>query len=202
MKKLLLINLFIFIVAVGNAALVTVTNSGNSFTPNFITITVGDSVDFTPIASNHDAREVSQATWNVNGSTMLPGGFQTPFGGGLVLPAQLTVGTHYYVCTPHAGFGMKGRIVVQNSTGISNINSPDLYIKTFPNPFSESMTIDAPNTDMMTIHNMLGERVAVVVIKNSGIPFEYTSAGLQKGVYFLKFMKKGEIILTRKVVKI
>ena len=82
-----------------------------AFTPTLITITAGDSVKFV-LAGTHDAREVSLTTWNANLNTPLPGGFQTPWSGGLVLPAQLGVGTHYYVCTPHAAFGMKARIIV------------------------------------------------------------------------------------------
>ena len=93
-----------------SATIFTVTNAGASFTPFTTTITFGDSVNFF-ISGSHDAREVSFATWTANGNTPLPG-FQTPFGGGMVTPVFLTVGTHYYVCTPHAGIGMKGIIVV------------------------------------------------------------------------------------------
>lgn len=99
----------------GFSTTVIVTNQSNSFSPNSVTITLGDSVKFL-IASAHDAREVSLTTWSTNGNTALSGGFQTPFGGGLVLPAQLTVGTHYFVCTPHASMGMKGVITVQACT--------------------------------------------------------------------------------------
>lgn len=89
-----------------------VANSGLSFTPATITITVGDSVQFS-LSLSHDAVEVSQTTWNANGNTP-NGGFSIPFGGGQLLPAQLSVvGTYFYVCTPHAGAGMKARIIVQ-----------------------------------------------------------------------------------------
>lgn len=90
----------------------TVVNSGFAFSPATLTITDGDIVQFT-LASNHNAREVSQTTWNANGNTALSGGFQTAFSGGTVTAAQLTVGTHYYVCSPHAGGGMKATIIVQ-----------------------------------------------------------------------------------------
>ena len=49
---------------------------------------VSKSMNFT-LAASYDAVEVNQATWNANGTTALPGGFQTPFGGGLVLPSIL-----------------------------------------------------------------------------------------------------------------
>ncbi|WP_225154157.1 hypothetical protein, partial [Bradyrhizobium sp. NBAIM08] len=77
----------------------TITNFGFTFTPASITINPGDSVNFV-IDSAHNAVEVSDTTWNANGNTALPGGFLTPFGGGLILATQLGTGTHYYVCYP------------------------------------------------------------------------------------------------------
>ena len=90
-----------------------VNSAGLVYNPDSISITQGDAVQF-QIGGSHDAREVSQATYNANGNAW-NGGFQTAFGGGLVnLP---NLGTYYYVCTPHASFGMKGRIFVQPYTG-------------------------------------------------------------------------------------
>ncbi|MFZ4413749.1 MAG: plastocyanin/azurin family copper-binding protein, partial [Bacteroidales bacterium] len=91
----------------------TVGNAGTSFTPNTITINPGDTVNFI-LDPSHNALEVSQSTWNIDDNTPLPGGFLTPYGGGLVLPAQLSIGTHYYVCEPHASMGMKAVIIVQS----------------------------------------------------------------------------------------
>ena len=89
----------------------TINTSGFTYTPATTNILFGDTVVFS-IGGSHDAREVSLTTWTANGNTALPGGFQTAFGGGMVLPAQLAVGTHYFVCTPHAAAGMKGIINV------------------------------------------------------------------------------------------
>lgn len=112
-NKILLSILLLSTSLTGFCTIWTVTNTANTFTPATITITVGDTVNFV-ITTAHNAIEVSQATYNANGNTALSGGFQTAFGGGMVLPAQLGVGTHYYVCTPHASMGMKGTIIVQN----------------------------------------------------------------------------------------
>jgi len=81
------------------------------FSPASLTITLGDSVTFA-LASIHDAVEVSQADWNNNVNNPLAGGFAVAFGGGIVLPANLPVGTHYYICQAHISFGMKGTITV------------------------------------------------------------------------------------------
>jgi plastocyanin len=121
----------------------TITNVGFTFSPATVTIHLGDSVNFT-LEASHNALEVSQTTWNANGTTPLAGGFQTPFGGGLVLPSLLGVGTHYYVCTNHVSGGMKGIIIVQNNSGISNNQLPsDLSVS--PNPASNSITLKAGN---------------------------------------------------------
>lgn len=112
-NKILLSLLLMSTSLTGFCTVWTVNNSGLTFTPATITINAGDTVHFV-LSTSHNAREVSQATWNANDTTALAGGFQAPFGGGLVLPAQLGVGTHYFVCTPHASFGMKGTIIVQN----------------------------------------------------------------------------------------
>ena len=119
----------------------TVTNSANTFTPATITINLGDDVMFN-ITNAHDAREVSEATWNVSGNTALSGGFQTPFGGGLVPASQLGVGTHYYVCTPHASIGMLGRIIVQDlTTGIASVGQ-SLNSSVYPNPTTDFIKVD------------------------------------------------------------
>lgn len=96
----------------------TVTNSGLTFSPATLTITEGDIVQFT-LGGSHNSREVSLATWTANGNTALSGGFQTAFAGGTVTAAQLTAGTHYYVCAPHAGASMKARIIVQAPLPVS-----------------------------------------------------------------------------------
>lgn len=114
-SKILLTLILLSLSLTGFSTVWTVTNSGNTFSPANTTVTVGDTVNFT-IATMHDVIEVTQATWNANGNTPLSGGFQTPFGGGMVYSATLTVGTHYFVCSPHAYLGMKGTIIVQPCT--------------------------------------------------------------------------------------
>jgi plastocyanin len=87
------------------------TNPSNKFVPDAVDIAVGDSIEFTT-GSSHDVVEVSKTTWDANGNTPLAGGFSVGFG------ATKTVlfdkaGTYYFVCTPHAGMGMKGTITVK-----------------------------------------------------------------------------------------
>lgn len=125
----------------------TITNTGNTFSPNNLTIAEGDTVFF-QLAGNHDVRQVSQATWDGNGTEALPGGFQTPLGGGTILPEQLPAGTHYYVCTPHASVGMKGTITVTPATNVEQINQKKIAL--YPNPSSGSITVELSGLQVET----------------------------------------------------
>jgi plastocyanin len=91
----------------------TVTNVGTTFSPSTLTITLGDTVQFVIDPTMHNAVQVSQATWNVNGTTS-NGGFVLPLGGGTVVLTD--TGPHYYVCTFHSFLGMKGMIIVHALT--------------------------------------------------------------------------------------
>ncbi|RPI23044.1 MAG: hypothetical protein EHM61_20725 [Acidobacteria bacterium] len=93
----------------GNPQTHTVNDVGFTFNPATVTITAGDSVQW-QIASIHNVVEVTEATWNANGNTPKAGGFSTTFGGGTV--QFNTPGTYWYVCSPHASAGMKGRVIV------------------------------------------------------------------------------------------
>ena len=121
-NKILLTLLLIKLTLTGFSTVWPVFNIGNTFSSATITINFGDTVNFL-ISGSHDAREVSLMTWNANGNTALFGGFQTNFGGGMVYPNQLGIGSHYYVCTPHASMGMKGIIIVQNCSAPISPNS-------------------------------------------------------------------------------
>ena len=144
MKKYLFSFLLFSLATAGFCTTWTITNSAFTFTPATTTITVGDDVIFI-LEVAHNAVEVSQSTWNANGNTALAGGFLTSFGGGSVQTSQLAIGTHYYVCHPHASIGMKGVIIVQSATGIEeNQLHPDFSV--YPNPSNNLMTIKANNS--------------------------------------------------------
>jgi plastocyanin len=93
----------------GVAAQHVVSASGFTFSPPTLNAFVGDTVVFS-LSVLHDAVQVAESTWNVNGDLPLPGGFAVPFGGGSVILAD--TGTHFYICEAHIASGMKGKIVV------------------------------------------------------------------------------------------
>lgn len=186
--KTYLLSLFLLLLGIkGLCTTWTVTNSGTAFTPASITITSGDDVSF-DLDAPHNAVEVSQSVYNANGNTPLAGGFQTPFGGGLVQSTQLTAGIHYYVCSPHASVGMKGIIIVQNTTGINeNKIQPDFSV--YPNPSDNLLTIKAKDKLIgleYYIVDQVGRRVVTGRLLSEITPVEIS--GLKKGVYFIQLI--------------
>jgi len=87
----------------------TVTDVNFTFSPAELTINAGDSVQW-QLANIHNVVEVTEQTWNGNGSTAKAGGFSTGLGGGTAKFDN--PGTYFYVCSPHAFQGMKGKITV------------------------------------------------------------------------------------------
>jgi hypothetical protein len=92
----------------------------NVFSPSDLTITLGDTIYFDNL-TNHNAVEVSEETYNNNG-TVSNGGFELYSDDYIVLDE---VGTHYYVCTPHVQMGMKGKIIVNQNSLIGQWYSDD-----------------------------------------------------------------------------
>ncbi len=110
MKPLFLILVAAVLVSTAlRAAQHTINSAGFTFSPTVLNVSPGDTIVFS-ISGSHNAVQVAQSTWNVNGSLPLSGGFTVPFGGGSIVLTD--TGTHFYICTPHISLGMKGRIIV------------------------------------------------------------------------------------------
>lgn len=178
----------------------TVVNSGFTFSPSVLTITEGDTVIF-DLASEHNSTEVSQSTWNANGTTPLPGGWQTPFGGGMVLPSDLTEGTHWYVCQPHASMGMKGMIIVQGTTSTAD-HPAFASVNVFPNPsdghirLSGNVTTDEIGVE---IYDVQGIKVYATTTLEQKPLHEIQIPKLEEGLYILR-LRSQDGMATRKVI--
>ena len=184
----------------------TITDSGFSFTPSSLTINIGDAVNF-GLGSSHTVREVSQATWNANGTTS-NGGFDLPNGGGTVVFNQ--AGTHYYVCVPHASLGMKGTITVNAATDVKTISEtiPENFIlmQNYPNPFNPVTTISfsLPSKSFVSlkVFDALGREVATLA--NEELPAgnhsrQWNGGNMSSGIYFYR-LQSGSFIETKKLI--
>lgn len=201
MKRITLVLFFAAIAITGFSKTWVVTNSGFTFSPETITIAFGDSVLF-QLAGIHNTVEVSQATWNNNNNTPLPG-FSTPFGGGLVLPSALTPGTHFYVCMPHAGSGMKGMIIVENTTAIQDLSDTD-FLKVYPNPSIGYIHILTDvqlkdSKDILEVYDIRGQKVYTLRNLYAYGTREIDLSDLGAGVYWVRFYLENKVY-TRKVV--
>jgi plastocyanin len=203
MKKNLFSIILLTITTVGFSTTHTITNSGFTFSPATITINVGDSVMFS-IGNNHNVVEVSEATWNANGNTPLPG-FSLPFGGGLLPASSLPIGTHYYVCEPHASLGMKGTILVQSATGINeNTSSNDFSI--YPNPSEGIFQVDIKNTNEQQIFSLNVFDISGANVLKLSFPAiegnqEIDLSSYPKGIYFLKISDNEKSFYKKIVLK-
>jgi plastocyanin len=198
MKKFTLIAALLIYSLTGFSVTWTVNSSGFTFSPSSVTIIVGDDVNFV-LESIHNVVEVSQTTWNADGNTPLPGGFSLPLGGGLVTSSQLTVGTHWYVCSPHAFMGMKGIIIVTTSTGIKE-NKSQLSISLYPNPASDLITVKT-TSGLLNFPYFITDGTGKQVLSGK-ITSEITNIEigmLEKGIYL--FQIPGQTRQSLKLIK-
>lgn len=183
--RILLSIVFIFFVFNGFGKVWIVTNNNLTFSPQTITINAGDTVVF-EISSGHNVVEVSQQTWNNNGNTVLSGGFGLPFGGGTLLTANLTTGTHYYVCTPHASMGMKASIIVQGVTPVID-NQLLSGFSAYPNPVKDVVSLRIAGDrkgEVFSIVNLAGKKVLTGKLEDEINTVDLS--GLNSGLYFVQ----------------
>jgi plastocyanin len=199
MRRITFFTILLMYSLTGFSAKKEITNVGSAFSPANLTIEAGDNVTFV-LESIHNAVEVSQATYNANGTTPLPGGFSVPFGGGEVLPAQLPVGTHWYVCTSHVLQGMKGIIIVGIPTGLDeNLIQKDISV--FPNPAVDLINIKA-NNNLLGTHYFITDQYGRQMLTGK-IESETTTIDISQfnnGVYL--FQLAGQKRRSFKVIKI
>jgi len=201
MKKLMILSLvMIQQLSISGQQVYTVSNIDLVFNPTLVTVEVGDIVRFA-VGTFHPVLQVSEATWNVNGSTALPGGFSFPSGDGDY--NAITIGTFYYICTAHIFNGMKGRIVVTALTGIEDTN-PDGEVKVFPNPAENYIIYQAVNDlsiPEIRIIDSMGKVVKVVKRPAlNGGQVRLDIENLNDGFYFI-LVKSGNTVLSRKFIK-
>ena len=168
----------------------TININGLSFTPNEVTIAMGDTVFFNG-SSNHPVLEVAENTWNNNGSTALPGGFAFPSGTGKI--SFDSESTHYYICENHIGNGMKGKIIVSTTTGINFLNSNNISI--YPNPLTGTIIYINVSNNTSEINLSLYDLTGRVKISKKVPPtndqIQLDASYLSPGVYIIQLQSAG-----------
>lgn len=204
MKKNLL---FLIVIFTGFAAFSqsrhTISNDGLLYTPAQLAVNVGDTVVFN-VGSFHPTLQVSESTWNSNGSDALSGGFDFPNGSGTIVISGTN--TIYYICTAHISSGMKGTIEVSATSGIPELSFGKDY-KIFPNPvLNNELTIsfknDLPEGLEIKMYDLTGKEIMnekYVVSKNQNKEIFVSLKGINKGTYLLE-MKGNTYFSVAKII--
>jgi len=179
-----------------------VTVANFAFTPDTLTITVGDTVKWTCIQGTHNVVADDNS-----------------FTSGPVTPAPWVYSHIFtiesrnpYYCALHGGpggIGMSGVITVQAASDIRNegisIYKFDL-IQNFPNPFNPTTTIyyriPEKSTVSLKVFNLLGSEVISLVNeeKSAGsYQVEFSAVNLPSGIYFYR-LQAGSSIETKKMI--
>ena len=182
-----------------NATVHTVTcqNSPSHFLPVTTNAVVGDTIEWEYVAGTHVVGPIN-TTYIPSGAAM----FNKPIdAGNQGFQYKLTVaGNYHYVCHPATPHNEDGYIVVTGGTGVSSI---DLYhvSSAYPNPFSDKLTIETTQGDMIAIYNMIGTKLLSASIKTGQTKTQVDVADLTSGIYFYSILKEGVIVETKKLVK-
>lgn len=159
-----------------------ITASGLSYVPDSIAVQVGDTIEFN-VGATHPTVQVSQSTWNSNGTTPLAGGFDFQSGQGSFVVSQ--VGVMYYVCQNHVASGMKGRIF---AFGI-NLEEKNLReVSIYPNPAGDELQLSLPySPDLkLRIINMTGQVVQQLKVSPGNEEQHFDISNLEAGSYLLQ----------------
>lgn len=205
MKKIYLTLLAIVAFAGIKAAQYTITTVGNTYSPATLTVNVGDEVTLI-VTPNHPTSQVSQTTWNANGTATVSGGWGTKTSAYTF--TATTPGNIYYVCNFHVGMGMKGMITVQQVNGLAQNAISLQNVSVFPNPSSEKINVSLASKQnsnaAFTLYSLTGEKVAVLANNQAVIAGDNSvelalPAGLSNGNYFLE-ITSGSFKTVKKII--
>ncbi|HIP32951.1 MAG TPA: T9SS type A sorting domain-containing protein [Crocinitomicaceae bacterium] len=171
--------------------------SGTSFTPNSLTINIGDTVIWTNSSGFH----------NVNATTATFPSNPESFGNSLasatwVFKKKFTIaGTYNYQCDAHAAQGMTGTVTVQAAAGIEDITSASSSL-IYPIPAKEEITIDLKNKDFAGLSIKLVNAEGKTVYENTKLSSPVISIDTRElnGVFFYQLLDSSGIIETKKLV--
>lgn len=206
MRKIYSIILFTLCALYFKAATFTVSISGTSYTPSSLTVSVGDVVTIAA-SSSHPLVEVDQTTWNASGNTPSGSGFGTKTSAYTF--TVTSAGTIYYVCQFHASMGMKGQIIVNSATNVTEqaFNSANLLL--FPNPATDRFTVKFSTIEKIKLtaklYSVCGQNMGELFTKEFNPGQNAVRIELEQpvapGVYFVEFMSDKQKFVKRIVIE-
>lgn len=176
----------------------TISISGLSYSPAVLNANVGDVVTI-QASGNHPLRQVSEASYDANDATQLPGGFGTETSDyTFTLDAA---GEIFYVCAVHAAAGMKGKIVVSVGTGIANA-AQVTALQVYPNPvIGGDFVVKGNGFDLdhskLELFNSSGQLVRSLNLDGEQAELH---VALANGVYTAVIMKEDKAVTRKRLV--
>lgn len=199
---------FLFYQLQTKAANFTITNSGLTYSPNTLTVNVGDVVTFNVDFLFHPTVQVSQTSWNNNDATQVSGGFlfQSGSSGVLNITAGMAGTTIYYLCSNHVFSGMKGTITVNVVASVTENQKRDFNFTVFPNPVTSNSFINISTKNagsttitMFDVNGRLVQKIVDMNLKPGEITLPLNAATLQKGTYYL-LMRTNQGTLKKQII--
>jgi plastocyanin len=176
-----------------------VTVQNFSFSPQSLTITVGDIVRWTNISGTHNVK-ADDNSFTSGPAAPAPWEYTHTF---------TAAGNNPYHCEPHQAMGMTGTIIVQDPVGVSDdelIAEEFELNQNYPNPFNPSTRISysIPSASFVNlkVYDIIGNEITVLVNEekqagNYQIDFDATE--LSGGVYFYQLLT-GSFVETKKMI--
>lgn len=205
MKKIYSILLFSILAISMKATSYTVTISGFAYSPATLTVSVGDVVTISA-SGTHPLAEVSQTTWNANGTATVSTGFGNKSSD---YTFTITSATNiYYVCTNHVSMGMKGMITV-STVGVKEQNDLISNISMFPNPAKDKFSVKFNSTESGNVtaklYSVCGQEVeSLVANKEFGAGVTTLNFDLQNnipaGIYFVQLNYNSKKVIRKLII--
>ena len=117
--------------------------------------------------------------------------------------SKLTVGTHWYICPNHISSSMKGITIVENTTGVKDIQAFS-NIVIYPNPSNGKIQLAAEgsilsNNYTITIFDIQGKNVYSAPNAERPALNEIDLSYLPKGIYYVRIFD-GIITHNKKII--
>jgi plastocyanin len=186
-KSYILIFIISFLSVSVFGAQFTVITSGFTYSPATTNAAVGDTINFAA-STTHPTTQVSQATWNANGSTPLAGGFGVHTSNFMyVITAP---GNIYFVCQNHVSSGMKGQIVVTVSNVAEMIGDNNVKLLTNSIMYNQATVLNTTGLHgQLEVYDLTGKVVSVNRI--TGDARQQVPVDLQRGIFLYRFIMEG-----------
>jgi plastocyanin len=174
-----------------------ITQSGNTFTPNLITVSVGDTIHWVWTSGIHTTTNKTIPVGATSWDSPLTSANQS-FEYVVTLP-----GEYEYMCSIHESMGMTGIFQTSNSTGTME-NLPDFAQNIICNSCANGTLIfsksEHPYSGIISIYDISGKMVynASASFGEGNHELLITDANIRKGLYIMQIITDQKKRLTAK----